>query len=505
MKEYDMTLIEYAYNAGRTVVERLSRDEQKSMGQYMTPPAIATYMARRLVATVQGDEVRVLEPAAGAGMLAAATVQELLSLAEPPRRIELLMHELDSRFLPALNELGAQMAAHCIERGVRLDWQVQHGDFLLSDLARQGQCVDNLLVIANPPYFKLNKSDPRAVAHAYAVYGQPNIYGLFMAACARLTAAGGRWCFISPRSWMNGSYFAAVRRTMFAHLRIDSLHVFDSRKEHFEEDVILQEAVITWATGRAEVEPTLQVVITRSNGIGDLATAEVQALPMTRLVGADEDQMVALPAHHDDPFEAWTATLATYGLQVSTGPVVPFRSTQYIRETQAPATVPLLWMQHVGQQGVRWPINKKREHILAESGSAWMLVPNGPMVLMRRFSPKEDERRVTAAAYTGGLPGPVLGLENHLNYIYRPGGVMTPQEACGLAAFLSSRVVDQHFRALAGSTQVNAGELRKLPLPSLPMLVALGASLPPNPTLEQIDTAVERALELPQQRRLQAD
>jgi len=406
------------------------------------------------------------------------------------------MYELDERLLPTLNELGQRMTEYCAEHGVVLDWLVQHGDFLLSQLARDGLPVENLLVIANPPYFKLNKDDPRAVAHAYAVYGQPNIYGLFMAACARLTTARGRWCFITPRSWMNGSYFTAVRRAMFANLRIDSLHTFDSRREHFEEDVILQEAVITWATGRAEVEAELHVLVTRSNGIGDLDTAAVQALPMTRLVGTDEDQMVALPQHHDDPFEGWAATLATYGLRVSTGPVVPFRSKEFICETGTSITVPLLWMQHVSQQGIRWPISKKREHIIAEAGSAWMLVPNSPMVLMRRFSPKEDERRVTAAAYTGGLPGAVIGLENHLNYIYRPGGVMTANEARGIAAFLSSRLVDQHFRALAGSTQVNAAELRKLPLPPLALLDALGEALPPSATLSQIDTVVEEALGL---------
>lgn len=490
-----MTILDYAYTAGRAATARLSRDEQKNMGQYMTPPAIATFMARRLAATVADTTVRVLEPAAGAGILAAALVEELLALAEPPERIELMMCELDERLLPGLEELGRRLHAHCADRGVVLDWFVQPGDFLLSELATNGRAVENLLVISNPPYFKLNKDDPRAVAHAYAVHGQPNIYGLFMAACARLTGAGGRWCFITPRSWMAGSYFGAVRRAVFAHLRIESLHTFDSRREHFEEDAILQEAVITWATGRPAVEPNLQVLVTSSTGIGDLDTAQARALPMARLVGADEDQMVALP-HGDDPFEDWTDTLATHGLRVSTGPVVPFRSKEYILEHGTGATVPLLWMQHVTQTGIRWPIQKKREHILATAGSAWMLVPNSPMVLMRRFSPKEDERRVTAAAYTGGLPGAVLGLENHLNYVYRPGGTMTVNEARGLAAFLSSRLVDEHFRALAGSTQVNAAELRKLPLPPLDVLEALGAALPPQPTLRDMDWAVEQALGL---------
>jgi len=152
--------------------------------------------------------------------------------------------------------------------------------------------------------------------------------------------------------------------------------------------------------------------------------------------------------------------------------------------------VPLLWLQHVRQQQISWPIQKKREHLRANAQSAWMLVPNAPMVVMRRFSSKEDARRVTCAAYLGHLPGETIGLENHLNYIYRRGSHVTPSEARGLAAFLASSAVDAHFRALAGSTQVNTTELRKLRLPPLATIVRIGELVGNNPSLERIDQVV---------------
>lgn len=492
----DMPLTQFSYTAGRAFVASLSRDEQKAMGQFMTPPAIAKYMAKRLVSTVDSSCVRLLEPAAGAGILAAAVVEELLAKEVRPHTIEAVVCEMDSRLIPTLESLGKKMADACERVGVMFKFEVQAGDFLLSEIALSGKAIDGLVVIANPPYFKVAKNDPRAIAHEYAVYGQPNIYGLFMAACARLVGPSDKWCFIVPRSWMNGSYFAAVRRTIFDHLRPDSLHAFESRKAHFEEDEILQEAVIMWATGRLNVDPLLQVLVSRSKGISDLADAEIQALSMRRLVGDDVDQIVALPRTHANPFEKWTATLETYGLKVSTGPVVAFRSITYIREHAEKGTVPLLWMQHIRHNSVRWPIQKKREHVRADAGAAWMLVPNRPMVLMRRFSPKEDERRVTAAGYIGHLPGSVIGLENHLNYIYRPGGDMSEDEVRGLAAFLNSRLVDTHFRASAGSTQVNAKELRRLTVPSLEQIIEVGRALKNNVSLEEADVAVDEVMGL---------
>lgn len=495
------TLTTCAHALGRAFTDTLPRHEQKQLGQFMTGPAIAGFMARRLVARADQERIRLLEPAAGAGILAAAVIEALLAKARRPQHIELLLFEVDLRLIPVLTTLCRRMAAACADAGVVLDWKIEAQDFLLSELALSGRPVDGLFIIANPPFFKLNKAtDVRAELHAYAVYGQPNVYALFMAACARLTPANGGWCFITPRSWMNGTYFSAARQTMLRHLDIVALHAFESRRDSFQDDAVLQETVIAWAQGRDAHEASRTIRLSRSQGSDDLDAAEVQALPTARIVRADPHRMLQLPTAHADPFAGWTATLQTYGLEVSTGPVVAFRAAAFLRPQAEPGTVPLLWLQHVGQQAIHWPLQKKREHITAVDATAWMLVGNAPMVILRRFSPKEDPRRVTCAAYLGDLPGAVIGLENHLNYIHRRGGALSPAEAKGLAAFLASQVVDDHFRALAGSTQVNATELRQLPLPPLETLVAIGASLPPRPTLAQADAAVARRLGLAPQR-----
>lgn len=488
-----MSLIEYAHSCGRAFAAALERTEQKALGQFMTPPAIATCMARRAVVGFEGTTVRVLEPAAGAGILAAAAVTELLNRQTLPERIELTLFEVDERLLPSLRKLADRMRRAAKARGVRLTCSIRHTDFLLSTEAVNGKALADI-IIANPPYLKLNKNDERATAHAYAVYGQPNIYGLFLAACARLVDAAGRYCFITPRSWLNGSYFAEVRRQMLHWLHFDSLHVFESRKDHFSDDEVLQEAVILWASARTAHQPPQHIELSRSYGVADLADATVTAVPFERLVGDDHARMIALHDTQDDPFATWTATLTTYGLQVSTGPVVPFRSTDYVRERGGPDTVPLLWMQHIRPMEVCWPIQKKREHMRAVADSAWMLVPNTPMVVMRRFSPKEANRRVTAAPYMGDLPGTQLGLENHLNYLYRPGGAMSVEEACGLAAFLNSALVDSHFRAIAGSTQVNATELRKLPLPPIALIESIGRRVRAGTNLPEVDQIVSEVL-----------
>ncbi len=179
-----------------------------------------------------------------------------------------------------------------------------------------------------------------------------------------------------------------------------------------------------------------------------------------------------------DLVEGWTGSLASMRLDVSTGPVVPFRAEEFMRETSSASTVPLLWLQHVRAGLVTWPLDggfRKPEHIERSAGPK-LLVANRTYILIRRFSAKEDVRRLVAGPYlAGSLPGDVLGLENHVNFIHRPRGEITSSEAIGLAAFLSSDLIDAYFRISSGNTQVSATELRGLPLPARIELDAIAA------------------------------
>jgi hypothetical protein len=58
----------------------------------------------------------------------------------------------------------------------------------------------------------------------------------------------------------------------------------------------------------------------------------------------------------------WPGSLEAYGLQISTGPVVPFRATEFIDKVgQVPGShVPLIWMNHVQPMRVTWPLGRHK-------------------------------------------------------------------------------------------------------------------------------------------------
>ena len=88
-----------------------------------------------------------------------------------------------------------------------------------------------------------------------------------------------------------------------------------------------------------------------------------------------------------------------------------------------------------------------------------------------------------------------VGLENHLNYLYRPKGDLDEDEAIGLAALLNCELLDTYFRISNGSTQVNATELREMPFPPLEVIVDIGRDVRCSGwTGEQVSDAVLRQL-----------
>ena len=132
-------------------------------------------------------------------------------------------------------------------RGRHLKFKVIRDDFVM---ARGGALLSSDaaefdVVISNPPYFKISKSDPRAQAAAAVVHGQPNIYAIFMAISAALLKPEGQLVCITPRSYSAGNYFSRFRDYFFARMRPRAIYLFDLRRDVFSD--VLQESIILLA------------------------------------------------------------------------------------------------------------------------------------------------------------------------------------------------------------------------------------------------------------------
>ena len=488
----------YADRVGEWYIASKPQAYRKKHGLYLTTVPIAKFMAEQI--TVSGSGIRILDPAAGGGILCCAAVETLAIRQPKPQSIELLAYEVDSGLIDPLKATLDYLATWCrTEHGIDLKVRIKNVDFLVAQ-AEALWLVHGLIpyesddqgfdiVISNPPYFKIAKSDPRAMAVSRVVHGQPNIYALFMAVSAALLRQGGDFIFITPRSFASGPYFQRFRTVLFDIILPTRIHVFGSRRDAFSRDDVLQENII-FAGLRQDhwsKDNTQEVLnISSSCGVSDIQEPDHLTVPIrVSLDPNTADKVLRLPLSERDMqilalVNAWPNTLRSLGLNISTGPVIPFRATELVdNEGCVPEThVPLVWMNHVCAMRVKWPLNQQKPEYIKRKGAKTLLVPNDNYVLMRRFSAKEEARRLIAAPYIADdFPIPEIGIENHLNYIYRPGGILSEEEAWGLAALYNSSILDSYFRCVNGNTQVSATELRAMPLPEHKVIVALGSKM----------------------------
>lgn len=485
----------YADRVGEWYVAQKSAEHRKGHGLYLTPVLAADFMAEQIQAT--GQCLRVLDPASGAGILACAAIESLISRPTKPTVIELVAYEVDPDVIPALRAVFDYLVSWCrTGYKVTLKVRIEATDFVLAHaealslfggfIPYQGDDNNFDIVISNPPYFKISKADPRAVAAASVVHGQPNIYGLFMAVSAAILKPKGDFIFIVPRSFASGPYFRQFRSVFFDMICPTEVHVFGSRRDAFSRDEVLQENIIFsglrddhWHTKK--LQTTLSVSCSR--GIRDIGEPDRRLLPIQIALDLQTpDKVLRLPLTDEGDavlalVDSWPNTLHSLGLKISTGPVVPFRATELIgKDGTVPSNdVPLLWMSHVKPMAVTWPLDRHKPEYIKRLGAKALLLLNKNYVLLRRFSAKEEARRLTAAPYIAAdFDIPEVGFENHLNYIHRPSDSLSEDEAWGLAALYNSRLLDTYFRAVNGNTQVSATEIRAMPLPPNGTIIALG-------------------------------
>jgi hypothetical protein len=119
---------------------------------------------------------------------------------------------------------------------------------------------------------------------------------------------------------------------------------------------------------------------------------------------------------------------------------------------------------------------KKSNAIERNAETEKWLYPSGSYCVVRRFSSKEEKRRVVASVVEPGAFGgvPLLGFENHLNVFHNDRRGLPEPLAHGLAVFLNTTAVDEAFRRFNGHTQVNATDLKLIKYPSRDVLTQLG-------------------------------
>ncbi len=464
----------------RSVAPQLDPDRRASLGQFMTPTPIGRYMAAMFDSLP--PHMRVLDPGAGVGALTAAFAERLCQEGNA-KCVDFVAYEIDAILGGYLKRTLEEVADRCRHADVRTNTELCSQDFVLTppnltDLFRHANDGHFTHVIMNPPYRKISSTSNHRVALRQAGIETSNLYTGFMHLAAQALRVGGEMVAIVPRSFCNGPYFKPFRVRFLDLMTLRHIHVFEARDRAFGHEDVLQENIIVHAI-RGVPKDHVRITASTDSTFDDMTE---RLVPHERLVHADDPERFvhiavnAIEQSIADQLAVFSSTLDDLGVEVSTGPVVDFRLRSYLKPNPVSGTVPVLYPTHFRDGFTSWPKRSRKPNSIqvCTETRKWLWANEGNFVVTRRFTSKEEPRRIVASTYTGDLPGEFVGFENHLNVYHAGQRGLTRPLALGLSVYLNSTLVDRYFRQFNGHTQVNATDLRALRYPDADTLTRVG-------------------------------
>lgn len=457
-----------------------SGESRKMLGQYFTGSLVSDYMAS-LISKPTSQTVRILDAGAGTGIMTASTALHCLDMG--CKSVHAVLYELDAE-----TALNLEQTLKIVQQSFELQrasftYEIHYEDFILSrpDRSKTVQPFD--ISVINPPYFKYSvKDSPYAKAVADLYRGDPNIYASFMAIVLACLKDTGQMVTITPRSFTNGLYFKGFREYLLSESGISLIHIFKRRNKVFKnsDSNVLQENIICCFVKGAQPNT---VKIRSSECDNGIYNAQEEIYLTDLIIDPSNDhRLIRIPESAYDASilkqaETFETTFEDAGYFISTGPVVEHRTRQYITDlTGSNNTVPLYRPHNITPLAAKWTGDHKKEvSFKLDDGHEKHTIENENYVLLKRFSSKDEKRRLVSGVHLANEHQcKLIGFGNKTNYIGVTNEKLSVGEAYGIATVFNSSFMDKYFRCISGNTQVNATEIRVMKFPSRAQVKEIG-------------------------------
>lgn len=453
-------------------IATVPKSQRKAYGQFFTSRASAQYMAEMFDIDLTLPEIHLLDAGCGTGVLTAAWV-DMARNRGYQGKIHVTCYETDNKVIPTLIENLEHIHAHAgVDYEVKVENYITSQQFETNDMFAEEPAQYDY-IIGNPPYKKIAKEAPEAKAMPSVCYGAPNLYSLFCCMGIRNLKDGQEMVYIIPRSWTSGAYFDYFRRYLLTNAVLTDIHLFASRDKVFDGESVLQETMIIKLRKTQQKPANVRITTSSTSEFNDVVAFDA---PYNVVVGKNRYVYLVTNREQADVLakvNKMPTTLPNINMPMKTGLIVDFRTREELRDEMEEGCYPLLYSQHIQDGRVVWPQGKEGECILTTQRSH--LQPNGNYLLVKRFTAKEERRRLQCGIYLQQrYPDyEYISTQNKVNFI----SCESPCVTYGLYVLLNSTLYDDYYRILNGSTQVNSTEINAMPVPERSVIEEMGRAL----------------------------
>ena len=474
-------------NTAKLVREK-SKAENIRLGRLFTKKDTARLMASMAELDPEKSAYTILVPGAGTGILAAAVIEHICKNAPKCRQIFVTSYENDERFIPMLEDNLERIRKKCRhDYDVRLYSTVYAENYLTESKTHYtvtffDSVADKFdIIIQNPPSELYLKNSPEATEVGGVTQVKIGAQYLFARLAATHLEDGGQLITVLPTTVATAAELRGFRVAMASELSLRKIHLFIGKQKNAKRAVPLRKNMILAYTKDTE-HKDIEISVSRDAGSPE-ATERLSPLSYDFIVNAT-DGTLTLPKSAEDAkivkyISAFPETLASLGLKVSTGLVIDSRCEGMLFTEPLPSSVPIIRSAAIQRGRIAFPLPIKNQYI--SPTDTRLIQKNKNMIIIKRVPAVSDERFVNSAIYLAAqMPKyRYISTHNKINYIDTKdkNSEICARLAFGLFALLNSTIYDRFISIISKSKQINAKELKNLPLPPRNLIENIGMRL----------------------------
>lgn len=451
------------------------KDYFKKNSQFFTPHDTAC----KMISTINFNnfenltEMHILEPSAGCGILLPTLLINIFEKLPNIKLIYIDAYETDEYVANILRQNLSLLKKHVATLNITIKSKVMNKNFIIANKntwpKNSSEKYD--IIISNPPYKKINQDSSEAAIMNDLVYGQPNIYTLFIAMSLKLLKTNGIYTVLSPRNYLTGEYSTLLRKFVFDNYCLTYIHSF-KRGALFPN--VNQEVIISTYS-----KSKINDVNISFNGFSSFS------VNFDDIIINNDSMAICVPKTATDikilkDHFHLECHLVDLGFKINVGPIVQFRNEKYLSENiYSNNTAPLLIAPDIQENNII--IYEERENLRKTHKKSVLLdnrhlIKNSNYLLLRKVSTKNDQTLIVCAvSHKNYFKSEYLGLDNNLLYFSKLDNTSLSLEECyGLYCFLNSSQFLSFYSIINGTHTINVTDFDKIGFPNYETIKLLG-------------------------------
>lgn len=441
-------------------------DEIKNKSQYFTP----FIEAQKLIDDLEirdNRTIRILEPACGNGILLLKAIEKIFSNYQP-ENIIIDVYDIDSNLLENVRKI-----INTIDfKKTNLSIRYFNMDFLKNkDNSRYDY------IIMNPPYKKINVKDAPKEFEGF-LYGQPNLYHLFIIKALKMLAEGGTICILSPKNYLSGRYTEKLRKYILSDFSITKIHTFNDRTTIFGNNITQEICIVHIKKSKED-----NIIMAYNDDSKFMVKS-------SEIIIKNDTNIILTPRNTEDyklinKFNKFSTNTIGKDILMKVGKVVQFRvkrkeinlkNEEFYKFENG---LPLIVYRHINGNCMdyRTLSDKPKNNsitILDDGLNNSILIKNSNYVLIRKNIDKKYDKLIHSIGYFKELKSERIAIDNGVIYFTNTDDSLTESEVLGLQCILMSRQFDDYYRMINSSHTLNVYELENMNFPTLEIIRSIG-------------------------------